>query len=78
MGASSFTPYCPVRRNLEERCWNVTLKTVKHSALSARLEGLVGIDFREFQVNWDEWQDVASELTLLCRELEAHRKDHGC
>lgn len=69
------TQYCPVRRNLEQRNYNLVSRL---SALTDRLMRLIGSDHTAFAAAKLECRCVRDEVSEVRREVAEHRLAHGC
>jgi CDP-diacylglycerol pyrophosphatase len=69
------TQYCPIRRNLEKRNWNLVSRW---SSLSVGLIGSAGRDYRAFNAASAKCKKARVEIRELRKQLEAHRAEHGC
>lgn len=67
--------YCPIRRDLEERGWNLTSRL---AAQTERLILIAGSDHHAFLQIREECQETAQEITESHVELREHRQEHGC
>ena len=69
------TAYCPVRRDLEERGWNLTSR---HALLTDRLISLIGHGHQAFLDLQDQCRTTSLQITDSRGKLHEHRREHGC
>jgi len=69
------TPYCPMRRSIEENGWALTTRL---SSLTARLLGIIGKDHRAFVFLQQECRATKLAITESHQSLRDHRLEHGC
>jgi hypothetical protein len=67
--------YCPERRRLEQRSWNLVSKL---STLTEQLMMLIGKDHTEFIATKAMCVSVRREVLDSRNVLLAHRSAHGC
>lgn len=67
--------YCPARRTLEERSWNLVSRL---SATTGRLVGSAAMDYKTFNATLAECGEIRALVAEAHRELKAHRASHGC
>ena len=66
--------YCPTRRSLEERSWNLVRRL---STTAARLVGWAAADRRAFNATAAECKEIRVLVAEAHRKLRAHRASHG-
>ena len=69
------TQFCPMRRNLEERNYNLVDRL---SVLTDRLLQLIGHNHGQFLAIKTECAQVRMVMVYVQRELAEHRYEHGC
>lgn len=67
--------YCPARRTLEERSWNLVSRL---SATTGRLVGSAAMDHAAFNDLMTECGEIRALVAKAHRDLKAHRDSHGC
>lgn len=67
--------YCPARRTLEERSWNLVNRL---STTTGRLVGSAAMDHKTFNATLAECGEIRALVAKAHRELKAHRTSHGC
>jgi len=67
--------YCPTRRDLEERGWNLVSRL---SSVSGGLLRYAGVDPKAFNATTAECSDIRVQITATRRLLSKHREQHGC
>ncbi len=67
--------YCPERRTLEERGWNLVDRL---AVLAHRLLLLAGVDHDDFVATKAMCAEVRDEIAAARERVLQHRADHGC
>ena len=67
--------YCPTRRDLEQRVWNLVTRL---SDLTSKLMLLTGKDHQAFISAKGHCDDAKAEVVDSRQKLDVHRSQHGC
>ena len=67
--------YCPTRRLLERRSWNLVGAL---SSAAGRLVGSAGMDHRAYNETTAKCREIRALITAAHEKLRAHRSSHGC
>jgi hypothetical protein len=71
----SQTQYCLMRRDLEERVWRLTNRVPE---LTSELIMQIGKDHQKFLHLRGEFWEINQRFTEVRRQLQDHRREHGC
>ena len=67
--------YCPTRRLLERRSWNLVDVL---SSTAARLVGSAGMDHKAYNETTAKCREIRALITVAHQNLRDHRSSHGC
>lgn len=67
--------YCPIRRNIEEHCWNLTSRLSETTSVLVRS---IGTNRGLFLASRSDCQHTREQLADSQGRLAAHRLAHGC